>query len=78
MGIGQGTYAYAYDENKNNSKGCKICGKRWSAIKGYNEERAENGKKTIQNALIGLVIVILSFVIVTVVVNALLPQGRGV
>jgi amino acid transporter len=43
-----------------------------------NEERAENGKKTIQNAIIGLVIVILSFVIVTVVVNALLPQGRGV
>jgi glucose uptake protein GlcU len=35
------------------------------------EERAEAGKKTLTNAIIGLVIVILSFTIVTVVINAL-------
>jgi hypothetical protein len=38
---------------------------------GANEEMAESGKKTLQNAIIGLVIVILSYVIVNVVINAL-------
>jgi hypothetical protein len=37
-----------------------------------NEENAEKGKKTIVNSLIGLVIVILSYVIVNVIVNLLL------
>ncbi len=36
-----------------------------------NDEAAESGKKIIQNSIIGLVIIILSYVIVTVVVNAL-------
>ncbi len=35
------------------------------------EEQAESGKKTLQNAVIGLVIAILSYVIVVVVINAL-------
>lgn len=39
-----------------------------------NEEAAESGKKTLVNAIIGLVIVILSYVIVAVVINAL--QGN--
>jgi hypothetical protein len=38
---------------------------------GMNEEMAESGKKTLQNAIIGLVIVILSYLIVSVVVNTL-------
>jgi len=38
---------------------------------GGNEEVAEAGKKTLTNAIIGLVIVILSYTIVTVVINAL-------
>ena len=36
-----------------------------------NEEQAEAGKKTLTNAIIGLSIVILSYVIVVVVINAL-------
>ncbi|HTL39342.1 MAG TPA: hypothetical protein VL306_00815 [Methylomirabilota bacterium] len=36
-----------------------------------NEEQAEAGKKTLTNAIIGLVVVILSYVIVVVVINAL-------
>jgi hypothetical protein len=38
---------------------------------GINEEMAESGKKTLQNAIIGLIIVILSYLIVTVVINQL-------
>jgi hypothetical protein len=37
---------------------------------GANEELAKTGKKTLTNAIIGLGIVILSYVIVTIVVNA--------
>lgn len=40
-----------------------------------NEEAAESGKKAIQNAIIGLVVVIFSYVIVTVIMNALRPGG---
>jgi hypothetical protein len=36
-----------------------------------NEEQAETGKRTLTDAIIGLVIVILSYVIVVVVINAL-------
>ncbi len=39
-----------------------------------NDEAAESGKKIIQNSIIGLVIIILSYVIVTVVVRALFGQ----
>ncbi len=38
-----------------------------------NEEQAEQGKKNLINAIIGLVIIILSYVIVTVVATSLLP-----
>ncbi len=38
---------------------------------GGNEETAESGKKTIINAIIGIIIVILSFVIVRVIANAI-------
>lgn len=41
-----------------------------------NEEQAEGAKKTLTHALIGLVIVILSFVMVRVIANALI-FGRG-
>jgi type IV secretion system pilin len=43
-----------------------------------NDEAAEGAKKTIINAIIGLIVVILSYVIISVVVNALLPNGAGV
>ena len=36
-----------------------------------NEEQAETGKKTLTNAIIGLVITILSYYIVVIVINAL-------
>ena len=36
-----------------------------------NEEQAEAGKKTMQNAIIGIIIVVLSFVIVSVISSAL-------
>ena len=36
-----------------------------------NEEQAETGKKTLTNAIIGLVIAILSYTIVIVIINAL-------
>lgn len=42
---------------------------------GANEELAESGKKTLRNGIIGLVVIILSYVIVTVITNALF---RGV
>ncbi len=41
---------------------------------GGNEETAEAAKKTITNAIIGVVIVILAFVIVRVIANALINQ----
>lgn len=40
-------------------------------VSGANEEWAESGKKTLTNAIIGLVIIILSYVIVNVINNAL-------
>jgi hypothetical protein len=43
-----------------------------------NDETAESAKKTIINAIIGLVVVILSYVIVTVIGNALIQGGTGV
>ncbi len=41
---------------------------------GSNEDLAKRGKNTIRNAVIGLVVVILSYVIVTVVVNTLFSR----
>ena len=45
---------------------------------GGNEEAAESGKKTITNAIIGIVVIILAFVIVRVVSNAVIGGGEGV
>lgn len=39
-----------------------------------NEEQAEIAKKTLTNAIIGLIVVVLSYIIVTIVINAL--KGR--
>lgn len=39
-----------------------------------NDEAAESGKKMITNAIIGLVVIILSYTIITVIINAL---GKG-
>ena len=36
---------------------------------GANEELAETGKKTLQNAIIGLIIIILSYVIINVIIS---------
>ncbi len=36
-----------------------------------NEEQAETGKRSLTNAIIGLVVVVMSYIIVTVIVNAL-------
>lgn len=36
---------------------------------GGNDEQAEKGKKTLTNAIIGIVVVLLSYVIISVVVN---------
>lgn len=41
---------------------------------GGNEETAEAAKKTITNAIIGIVVIILAFVIVRVISNALISQ----
>ncbi len=39
-------------------------------LAGANPALAESGKKTLKNALLGLIIVIMSYIIVTVVVNS--------
>jgi len=44
---------------------------------GGNEEASEAAKKTITNAIIGIVIIILAFVIVRVISNALISGGAG-
>jgi hypothetical protein len=54
-----------------------IGGFRYITARG-DEEAAASGKKILTNAIIGLVIVILSYIMVIVVINALLPQGAGV
>ena len=46
-----------------------IVGGFWYLTSGGNEEQAEKGKKTIMNALIGIVVIILSYVIVNVIAN---------
>ncbi len=44
---------------------------------GANEEMAESGKKTLQNAIVGLIIIILSYVIVVVIARALIFGPAG-
>ncbi len=47
-----------------------ILGGYWLITSGGNEERAEKGRKTLVNAIIGLVVIILAATIVRIVVNA--------
>jgi hypothetical protein len=44
---------------------------------GANEDLAKRGRSTLRNAIIGLIIVILSYIIVTVVVNSLSGTTLG-
>ncbi|MBI2607229.1 MAG: hypothetical protein HYW51_00125 [Candidatus Doudnabacteria bacterium] len=53
-----------------------IGGFQYVASRG-NEEQSESAKKTIANAIIGLTIVILSYVIIAVIGNALLGRTSG-
>jgi hypothetical protein len=42
-----------------------------------NEEQAEKGRKTLVNAIIGIVIIVLSYVIINVIVNLVSGTGGG-
>ncbi len=48
-----------------------IIGGYWYLASAGNEETAEKGKKTIINAIIGLVVIILAYTIVTIIANTL-------
>ena len=52
-----------------------IMGGFWYITSAGNEEQAEKGKNTLMNAIIGVVVIILSYVIINVVVNFV---SRGV
>lgn len=54
-----------------------IIGGFWYITAGGNEEQADKGKKTIINALIGVVVIILSYVIVNVVSNLVSNTSVG-
>jgi hypothetical protein len=54
-----------------------IIGGFWYITSGGNEETAEKGKNTVVNALIGIVIIVLAFVIVSVVANLVGSAGSG-
>lgn len=43
-----------------------------------NEENAEGAKKTMTHAVIGLIVVVLSFAIITIITNVLLGGARGI
>ena len=44
-----------------------IIGGYWYVISGGNEETAEKGKKTLINAIIGIVVIVLSYAIINVI-----------
>jgi amino acid transporter len=46
-------------------------------VSGGNEESADKAKKTILHAIIGIVIVILSYLVLTVLVNTISGAGIG-
>ena len=54
-----------------------IIGGFWYITAGGNEEQADKGKKTIVNALIGVVVIVLSYVIVNVVTNLVSNTSVG-
>ena len=54
-----------------------IVGGFWYITASGNEEQAEKGKTTLINAVIGVIIVVLAYAIVTVIVN-LVSSGTGI
>lgn len=54
-----------------------VIGGFWYITAEGNEERSEKGKKTLVNAIIGIVVVILSYAIITAIAN-LVGYGSGV
>lgn len=54
-----------------------IIGGFWYITSAGNEETAEKGKGTAINAIIGIVIIILSYVIINVVANLVSTNGTG-
>lgn len=54
-----------------------IIGGFWFITAGGNEEQSGKGRKTVVNALIGIVIVVLSYVIVSVVANFVSGKSTG-
>jgi uncharacterized membrane protein YwzB len=54
-----------------------VVGGFWYITASGNEEQAEKGKNTLINAIMGVIIVVLSYAIVTVVVN-LISSGTGI
>jgi len=54
-----------------------IIGGFWYITSAGNEETAEKGKSTAINAIIGIVIIILSYVVVNVISNLVSSNGKG-
>jgi len=54
-----------------------IIGGFWYVVSAGNEETAEKGKSTAVNAIIGIVIIILSYVVINVVANLVSSAGNG-
>lgn len=54
-----------------------IVGGFWYITSAGNEENAAKGKTTVINAIIGIVIIILSYVIVNVISNLVASNGNG-
>lgn len=54
-----------------------IIGGFWYVVSAGNEETAEKGKNTAINAIIGIVIIILSYVVINVVANLVSSAGNG-
>ena len=54
-----------------------ILGGYWYVTSAGNEEQAEKGRKTLTNSIIGLVVIIMSFVIVRVIATTLVENKGG-
>ena len=54
-----------------------IIGGFWYITSAGNEETASKGKSTVINAIIGIIIIVLSYVIVNVISNLVAPGGNG-
>ena len=51
--------------------GAIVIGGYWYITSGGNDEQAEKGKKTLLQAIIGLIVVLLAYTIVTIIVNTI-------